>query len=254
MVWFAAILIGFSLGVLGSGGSILTVPALIYLVGQNEKTAIASSLIIVGFIAASSAVNYLIKRQIKWYVVFRFGLPSMIASYLAAGLSVYLSGVMQLMLFSIVMLLSAFFMVKQKVITNTSLNNEINDQQLQLIFNGIFVGCITGLVGVGGGFLIVPSLVLLLGLPMINAIATSLVIITLQSFAGFIKYHQILAEQNITLPWRIIIAFCVLGVAGSFIGQKFAASLPEHYLKRGFGVVLLIMGSFILIHSILQLG
>ena len=263
MVWIAAIFIGLSLGLLGSGGSILTVPALIYLVGQDEKIAIAGSLAIVGVIAASSVISYHFKRQIKWSVVIRFGLPSMLASYLAASLSVYLTGIMQLTLFAIVMLLSAFFMIRQpKIKTSTyhGINgnnkafNKDQHQQIKFIISGLIVGSITGLVGVGGGFLIVPSLVLLTGLAMNNAVATSLAIITLQSFTGFIKYHQLLNEQNISIDWQVIVTFSLIGIIGSLVGQKIAGKVPQHHLKRGFGIFLLIMGCFILYRSLTNLG
>ncbi len=254
MVWLAAIFIGLSLGLLGSGGSILTVPALIYLVGQDEKIAIAGSLAIVGVIAASGVISYHIKRQIKWPVVLRFGLPSMFASYLAASLSVYLTGIMQLSLFAIIMLLSAFFMIRQPKISTKAANTTQPDQQVKFIISGLIVGSITGLVGVGGGFLIVPSLVLLTGLTMTSAVATSLAIITLQSFTGFIKYHQLLSEQNIALDWQVIITFSLIGIAGNLLGQKISAQIPQHHLKRGFGLFLLIMGCFILYRSLTNLG
>jgi hypothetical protein len=178
----------------------------------------------------------------------------MIASYFAASLSVYLTGEMQLALFAIVMLLSAFFMIKQPKIKSATkpINNADQQPTIKLISVGIFVGMITGLVGIGGGFLIVPSLVMLIDLAMINAIATSLAIITLQSFTGFIKYHQILTAQNIPLNWQVIIAFSLIGIIGSFIGQKLATKIPQQQLKRGFGIFLLIMGCFILMNSIQQ--
>lgn len=254
MVWIAAIFIGLSLGLLGSGGSILTVPALIYLVGQDEKMAIAGSLAIVGIIAASSVINYHLKKQIKWQVVIRFGLPSMLASYLAASLSVYLTGIMQITFFAIVMLLSAFFMIRQPKLKTNNQPEKKHNQQLKFIISGLIVGSITGLVGVGGGFLIVPSLVLLTGLAMTNAIATSLAIITLQSFTGFIKYHQLLSEQNIMLDWHVITTFSIVGIIGSLVGQKIAKKIPQHHLKRGFGIFLLIMGCFILYRSLTNLG
>ncbi len=254
MVWIAAIFIGLSLGLLGSGGSILTVPALIYLVGQDEKIAIAGSLAIVGVIAASSVISYHLKRQIKWQIVIRFGLPSMLASYLAASLSVYLTGILQLILFAIVMLLSAFFMIRQPKLTTNNQPEKKYNQQVKFIISGLIVGSITGLVGVGGGFLIVPALVLLTGLTMTNAVATSLAIITLQSFTGFIKYHQLLSEQNIMLNWYVILTFSTIGIIGSLVGQKIANKVPQHHLKRGFGIFLLIMGCFILYRSLTNLG
>jgi len=247
-----AVIIGLSLGLLGSGGSILTVPALVYILGQDEKIAIATSLAIVGFIAATGAYSYHVKKQVDWSIVWIFGIPSMIASYFAAGLSTYLSGMAQMGLFSIVMLLASFSMIRKKhdkkVVENTS------NTTIKIGAYGIFVGCVTGLVGVGGGFLIVPALVLFARLSMTNAVASSLVIITLQSFSGFIKYNAIMAEQQLTLDWNIILVVGVIGAIGSIVGQKISAKIPQEVLKRFFGFFLLIMGIFIFSQSVISLA
>ncbi len=242
-----AILIGLSLGLLGSGGSILTVPALVYIIGQDEKLAIASSLAIVGFIAFTGAYNYHRKKQVNWSVVWTFGLPSMVASYFAAGLSIHLSGMTQMSIFSIVMLLASFSMIRKK--SDKVSDSNIANASLKIAFYGVFVGCITGLVGVGGGFLIVPALVLLTRLSMTNAVATSLVIITLQSFSGFIKYNAIITQQQLSLDWNIILMVGVIGAIGSIVGQKVSTKIPQQTLKRFFGYFLLIMGIFILYQS-----
>jgi len=189
LIAFVAILIGLSLGLLGSGGAILTVPALTFIVGQDEKLAIASSLAIVGLIAFTGSIKYQYSKMINWPIVWQFGLPSMLASYAAAGLSVYISGMQQLSMFAVIMLLAAFSMFKSKV------NEPIQSVQfrfsIKFIFIGGIVGCISGLVGVGGGFLIVPALLAFTPINMASAVATSLVIITLQSLTGFIKYYSL---------------------------------------------------------------
>jgi len=244
-----AILIGLSLGLLGSGGSILTVPALVYIIGQDEKIAIATSLAIVGFIALTGAYNYHRKKQVKWPVVWTFGLPSMLASYFAAGLSTYLSGIAQMGIFSIVMLLASFSMIRKKS-ENIALT-EVSNPSIKIAFYGVFVGCVTGLVGVGGGFLIVPALVLFARLSMTNAVASSLVIISLQSFSGFIKYNAIMTQQQISLDWNIIFMVSIIGSIGSIIGQKISTKIPQQTLKRFFGFFLLLMGMFILFQSVM---
>ena len=248
LIIFVAILIGLSLGLLGSGGSILTVPALTYIVGQDEKTAIASSLAIVGLIAFSGAVKFQQNKMIHWPVVLQFGLPSMLFSYLAAGLSIYLSGSEQLSLFAVIMLLAAFSMLKGKVnAPDKTLNYNV---VLRLVFIGAIVGSITGLVGVGGGFLIVPALLAFTRMNMVYAVATSLAIITLQSLTGFIKYFSMSTQIDLKLNWQVIVIFALIGSVSSLFGQKIATNVPQEKLKKFFAIFLLIMSVSILIHSI----
>ena len=177
--------IGLSLGLMGSGGSILTVPVLVYLVDQPEKVAIAGSLMIVGSIALLGSLPYMKQKQVDWTTVWLFGIPGMIGTYAGAWLSSYLSGIMQLAIFAVVMLLASYFMLRPK--RNIEQESDHQRHVFKIIADGLIVGVVTGVVGVGGGFLIVPALVLLGGLTMRTAIATSLVIIALKSFSGFIK-------------------------------------------------------------------
>ncbi|WP_284327034.1 sulfite exporter TauE/SafE family protein, partial [Deinococcus metallilatus] len=186
LAWIGAALIGLSLGLLGSGGSILTVPVLVYLVGEPEKLAIAESLAIVGAISLFGAIPYALKRQIDWRSVLWFGIPGVAGTYLGAALSVYLSGVAQLMLFAVVMLLAAIMMFRPGGAQPEAATNH-KRSPLKIGAEGLVVGVLTGLVGVGGGFLIIPALVLLGGLPMSLAVGTSLLIIAAKSFVGFYK-------------------------------------------------------------------
>ena len=245
--------IGLSLGLLGSGGSILTVPVLVYLVDQPEKIAIAGSLIIVGSIALLGAIPYLKQRLIDWKVVMLFGIPGMIGTYAGAWLAtMYLSGVQQLAIFALVMLLASYFMLKP----NNALETEDFQQRplLKIIIDGLTVGVITGIVGVGGGFLIVPALVLLGGLTMRIAVASSLVIIALKSFAGFIKYWDAISKDpSMHLDWQVIGIMIILGGLGSIVGNKLANKIPQDKLKKLFGGFLIIMGIYILARSIPQI-
>ena len=163
---FGALAIGLSLGLLGSGGSILTVPVLIYLVGQDEKVAIAGSLFIVGLIALVGAIRPALKKQVSWNTVLWFGLPGMAGTWIGAYLSGFMSGLIQLLLFACIMLLAAWNMLKG----NKNADEPSGPRQPhKIILDGLIVGTVTGLVGVGGGFLIVPALVILGGLTMHTA-------------------------------------------------------------------------------------
>ena len=242
-----AIAIGISLGLLGSGGSILTVPVLVYLIGQDEKVAIAGSLFIVGSIALTGSLQFLRAGLIQWRSVVIFGIPGMAGTWFGAYLAAWVPGITQLALFAIVMLIASWLMLRPP---NLEAAEPTPRAVWKIATDGLIVGVITGLVGVGGGFLIVPALVLLGGLTMRQAVASSLVIIALKSFSGFYKYLDVLAQQNLELDWRTLLLVTVLGIAGSFAGSHFAKRVPQDKLKRGFGYFLIVMGIYILIRSV----
>ncbi len=242
--WLGALLIGISLGLLGSGGSILTVPVLIYLVDQPEKVAIAESLGIVASISLFGAIPYAYRKELDWKSVLWFGVPGMIGTYGGASISEFISGNTQLIIFGVVMLLAAFLMVKD----NPRLKKEegYSAPRYVLIAEGLVVGVITGLVGVGGGFLIIPALVLFGGLKMRIAIGTSLAIIAAKSFLGFYKYLDVLRAEKLNIDWELLAIFTVIGIVGSLVGSRLSKVVPQRTLKKGFGVFLIGMGIFIL--------
>ena len=248
LAWPGAIAIGVSLGLLGSGGSILTVPVLVYLIGQDEKLAIAGSLFVVGTIALVGSLQFLRAKLIDWRNVAMFGIPGMAGTYLGALLAAYVPGIVQLSLFAVVMLLASFLMLRPVDLEHVSSDQERHG--VKIAIDGLIVGVITGLVGVGGGFLIVPALVLLGGMPMHRAVATSLFIIALKSYSGFYKYLDVLEKQNLQLDWNTLLIVTGLGIAGSFAGAHFANRLPQHTLKKGFGYFLIVMGIYILARSL----
>lgn len=249
LAWPGALAIGLSLGLLGSGGSILTVPVLVYLLGQNEKVAIASSLAIVGAIATVASLNYLRQGLIAWRCVWLFGLPGMAGTYLGAWSSAYVSGAAQLSVFAAVMVCAAYFMLKPTMHRPTA----VQRKPAHTVIDGLLVGTVTGFVGVGGGFLIVPALVLLGGLPMHRAIATSLVIIALKSFTGFWKYLGVLAEQNLQVDMQVIVMISLIGMIGSLAGTHIGGHIDADKLKRGFAGFLVLMGIAIFSQSATQL-
>lgn len=267
--WLGALLIGLSLGLLGSGGSILTVPVLVYLVGEPDKLAIAESLGIVGLISLAASIPYILKKQVDWRTFALFGVPGIAGTYLGAYLSQWLSGAVQLVLFAVVMLLAAIMMTRspaKKTLEEVEEEVEEGDTLVlvrrprvtaaprrqaawKIMVEGVGVGVVTGLVGVGGGFLIVPALVLLGGLPMSLAVGTSLLVIAVKSAAGFLKYIDVLAASGLAVNWNLVLLFALIGTVGSFAGSLIGGRVSHDTLKKLFAIFLVAMGIFILWQS-----
>lgn len=241
-----AVFIGISLGLLGSGGSILTVPVLVYLLGQDPKVAMAGSLLIVGFISVFALVGYARKKLVDWRTVWWFGLPGMLGAVLGAWLAHFLTGAVQMIIFSVLVLIAAYLMLRP---VDLSAPPKAQRKTYKIVLDGLLVGAVTGLVGVGGGFLIIPALVILGGLSMRLAVGTSLVIIVLKSFAGFVAYLDVLQAQNLALDWTVLWIFIALGILGSYLGQKVSDRLNQQKLKIIFGWFMILIGSFILLQS-----
>lgn len=248
--WIGALLVGLSLGLLGSGGSILTVPVLVYLAGESEKVAIAESLGIVGAISFAGFIPYALKQKVHWRSVILFGVPGMAGTYGGAMIAEFVSGRFQLLLFAVVMLIAAVMMFRDKNHLNPAGKIEISHAWWKIVLEGIAVGILTGLVGVGGGFLIVPALVLLGGLPMGLAVGTSLLIIALKSFSGFYKYLDVLDGLNMSINWQLVLVFSLIGAVGSLIGNKVAGRISNKRLKKGFAGFLVLMGGYMILMNI----
>ena len=243
MALLGALAVGLTLGLMGSGGSILTVPVLTYIVGQQDKVAIAGSLGIVGAISLVAAVPYAVRGLVDWRSVLWFGLPGMVGAWLGAALSKGVDGSVQLLAFAALMVVAAVLMLR-KAPTEAGATRP-RRSVVKIGVEGLVVGVVTGFVGVGGGFLIVPALVLLGGLPMNIAVGTSLLVIAAKSFVGFAKYLDVLEAQNLQLDWQIMGLFVTAGIAGSFGGAALASRIPQAALRRGFGVFLLLVAAWI---------
>jgi uncharacterized protein len=248
LVFIAALIIGLSLGLFGSGGSILTMPVLLYLVDMPAELAIASSLFIVGCISLFAAIRSGIKQLVSWPHVTLFALPSMLGTYLGAWLGTLVDSRWQLLIFSILMFVSAILMWRKKNLADERLPVI---KPATLISAGLAIGVITGFVGVGGGFLIVPALALLGGLNMVRSIATSLVIIALQSSVGFIKYYTSLSAQGAIFDWGSMAIIIVFGIIGSMIGGAIAHHIPKQLLQRGFALFLILMAGVVIYQSVI---
>ncbi|GGM21062.1 sulfite exporter TauE/SafE family protein [Deinococcus aerophilus] len=239
LAWIGALVIGLSLGLLGSGGSILTVPVLVYLVGEDPKLAITESLAVVGLIALFGAVPCAWRRCTDWRAVVLFGLPGLAGTLLGTLLSHALPAAAQLLIFAVVMLVAALRMFRPTPDTS----GQTSRPWWQILGAGLGVGVLTGVVGVGGGFLILPALVLLLGLPMTVAVGTSLVIITLTSAMGF-TMHALSGVQ--ALHWNLIGLLGGIGILGSLAGNYLSRFLSQQALRRSFAGFLVVLGVYIL--------
>src|SRR5215208_386485 len=241
------LLMGLALGLLGGGGSILTVPIFKYVLGFGAKEAIASSLAVVGVTSLSGVTSHWKEGNIRLGVALAFGLPAAVGAFVGAKvLAGFLSGAVQLALFAVVMLISAFFMFRNGKPSKDEEDESESDPlpRKTLVFLAVVgagVGILTGLVGVGGGFLIVPALVLLAKLPMKQAVGTSLLVIAANSFSGFVGYLG-----TVEFQWGLLAIFAALAVAGSFAGGRLVRYIPQRILSKSFAAFLVLMGLFIL--------
>jgi len=248
LVILGALVIGLSLGLFGSGGSILTVPVLLYLLGMPAPLAIASSLLIVAAISLFGSVKNMWRGLISWRHVLWFGVPGMLGTYGGAWLGTLIDSRWQLLVFALLMLVAAVMMWRSKPTLNQA---PLPFNYAKIIADGLIVGIVTGFVGVGGGFLIVPALVLLAGLPLPIGVATSLMIIALKSIVGFAKYFAVFTAQGMSFDWQAISIIIVGGVLGSYLGGWLGQRLPRRVLQRGFAIFLVLMAFVVISQSVL---
>jgi uncharacterized membrane protein YfcA len=248
--WFGAVAVGLSLGLLGSGGAILTVPILVYLVGHGEKTAIAESLAIVGAIALFGVLRAAMQRRIDWTSALLLAIPGIAGTWSGARVAQWVPGAVQLLLLAGLMLTASVLMFRKPRVGNAPACAMKPGERAPacgtaiIAAQGVGLGFATGLVGVGGGFLIVPVLVLLRRLPMPTAIGTSLAIISVNSATGLVAYAGG-DGLDLDLDWRIVGMFIALGVAGSLVGNVLAGRIYQDTLRRMFAAFLVVMAGYI---------
>ena len=242
-----AALMGISLGLLGGGGSILAVPILTYGVGFGAKEAIASSLAVVGLTSLFAAVGHWKSGHVNLRVALSFGTVAMAGTFLGARLAVFFSGAAQLALFAVVMIVAAYFMFQENGSNPAEDESDVTASSKKrmsyglIVVEGLAVGVLTGLVGVGGGFLIVPALVVLGKVPMKEAVGTSLLVIAMKSAAGFAGYLG-----QVEVRWSYLALFTAVATVGSLGGTYLVRYVPQGALKKSFSVFLVVMGAFIL--------
>jgi hypothetical protein len=247
--YILAIAIGVSLGLIGGGGSILAVPILIYVMGISSKTAIAMSLFIVGLVSLVGAIPHWQKGNVNLKMAIVFAPMAMLGSYTGAKITAlpWITDTFQLISFGVVMVIASVLMIRQggqkkEILAIEKPSTKKSFPWLTILISGLGTGIITGFVGVGGGFLIVPALVLLAGVPMKKAIGTSLLIILAQSTTGFIGYLN-----QVEVNWQIAIVFTIFASIGTFMGAYFNQFIDAKNLQKGFGYFVLAVATFVLI-------
>lgn len=240
LVLILAVAVGLSLGLLGGGGSILTVPLLTYVAGMDPQQAIASSLFVVGATSVISTFTHARAGNVQWRTGLIFGAASMVGAFLGGLAGGRIPGVILMLLFAAMMIATAVAMLRGR----RNQNGARQKKHLPLgkiLVEGLAVGAVTGLVGAGGGFLVVPALALLGGLRMSVAVGTSLLVISLKSFAGLAGYLT-----TVSIPWPLVLGVTGTAIIGALIGARLTRLVPEQALRKGFGVFVLVMGVFVL--------
>ncbi|EPR72525.1 hypothetical protein ADIWIN_2415 [Winogradskyella psychrotolerans RS-3] len=254
--YIGALIVGLVLGLIGGGGSILTVPILVYFLGFSPIVATGYSLFIVGSTALVGTIRNIKKNTIDFKTAIIFAIPSILTVFTVRSLVIpnlpevlFSVGNFQLtnslfimLLFAIIMLLAGWSMIKSKVVNKEGVVTKFdNTHYFAIGTQAIGIGALAGLVGAGGGFLIVPALVLLVKLPIKKAISTSLFIIAIQSLIGFLG-----DLKTLTIDWHFLITFTVISIVGIFIGLTLSKKISPKKLKRGFGYFTIIMAIYII--------
>jgi uncharacterized membrane protein YfcA len=258
----AAIIIGVSLGLIGGGGSILTVPVLVYILDVDPVLATAYSLFVVGSTSLVGAGTFMKKGLVNYKTAIVFAIPSFIAVFLtrkflvpwlpdplfSLGEIAITKNVGIMVFFALIMLAASISMITGKKCKDCDESEEIKFNYPMIAIEGSVVGVITGIVGAGGGFLIIPALVILARLPMKMAVGTSLLIIAAKSLIGFLGD---ISTQ--TIDWKMLLIFTGLSIVGIFIGSALSKKINEKVLKTGFGWFVLVMGIYIIGKELLAL-
>jgi len=254
--YVGALIVGLVLGLIGGGGSILTVPILVYLLGFSPIVATGYSLFVVGSTALIGTFRNIKKNTIDFKTAIIFAIPSIITIFMVRSLVIpnlpkvlfsignfsFTNSLFIMLLFAIIMLLAGWSMIKSKTINNDKVIKKFdNTHYFAIGTQAIGIGALAGLVGAGGGFLIVPALVLLVKLPIKKAISTSLFIIAIQSLIGFLG-----DLKTLPIDWKFLITFTTISIIGIFIGLTLAKKISAKGLKRGFGYFTIFMAIYII--------
>lgn len=238
-----SVLVGVALGLLGGGGSILTLPILVYVLKMDAHAAIATSLLVVGTTSAAALVPHARAGRVRWKTGATFGATSMVGAYAAGRVAHLVPGIVLLLAFGAMMLVTAVALMRPPRTLDPATRDGAPARYafLWIVVEGLAVGAVTGLVGAGGGFLVVPALFLLGRLPMSEAVGTSLLVITMKSFAAFAGHA---AGASLDVP--IAGAITVAAIVGSVAGAAIAGRLPAATLRKAFAWFVLAMAVFLL--------
>lgn len=237
---FAA-LIGLALGTLGGGGSILTVPVFVYVLGFDPKLAITMSLPVVGVAALAGVLTHWRAGNVRLQTAVLFGSVAMIGSYTGARASTLLTGRTQLLILGAAMVAAAGAMLRNAASEDRHAEHDGSPHRTLLLTVGFAVGVLTGLIGIGGGFLIVPALVVLGRVPMKQAVGTSLLVIALNATSGYLGHHG-----QAQVPWAFVARFAGVAILGILAGTALVHHISTRQLKRAFALLLVVIGVLVL--------
>ena len=254
--YLSAILIGVTLGLIGGGGSILTVPIFVYLLKLDPQVATSYSLFVVGISALVASFKNAQKKLINYKTGLIFAAPALLVVYIIRkvllplvpeqmfqiGDFTILKSVTTMCFFAVIMLLASYSMIKGRKEIKDEVATKFNYPLI--VVQGVLVGIVTGLVGAGGGFLIIPALVYFARLHMREAVATSLMVISINSLIGFAG-----DLQNLSIDWQFLLLFSGLAIVGVFVGIFLNAKINATHLRKGFGWFVLVMAIFILLQE-----
>lgn len=253
--YLLAIAIGLSLGLIGGGGSVLAVPIMVYVLGVPAKSAIAMSMFVVGFVSLLGVIPQWQQGNVNLKTFAIFTPAAMVGTFLGAKIAgmPWVTDTFQLVAFGVVMVVSSVLMIRKSnkrvpssvgamARQETHTHHGVLPNWLLIPIEGVVVGVLTGFVGVGGGFLIIPALVLLGGIPMKEAVGTSLLIIAFKSAIGFMEYLN-----HVTLDWQLMITFTLAASIGMAGGAYLSRRIDARHLQKGFGYFVLAVAVFVLL-------
>ncbi len=252
---FLSIFIGAAVGLLGGGGSILTTPLLVYVLDFTAKEAITASLFVVGVTSLFGLISHARAGRVQWRTGLIFGAAGMTGAFIGGQVGSHLPGTLLLGAFSVMMGVTAVAMIRGRKSIKSAHHKGL--PVFRIIIDGLVVGLVTGLVGAGGGFLVVPALALLGGLPMPIAIATSLLVVSMKSFAGFAGYALqfgngsfVSLNPETEINWSVTLIVTAGAVIGALIGSRMVGKIHPDKLRKGFGWFVLVMAVFVLSQQI----
>lgn len=252
---FLSIFIGGAIGLLGGGGSILTTPLLVYVLDFTPKEAITASLFVVGVTALFGLISHARAGRVQWRTGLIFGGAGMTGAFIGGQIGSHLPGALLLGAFSVMMAVTAVAMLRGRKSVEGSHHKGL--PIFRIILDGLVVGLVTGLVGAGGGFLVVPALALLGGLPMPIAVATSLLVVAMKSFAGFAGYALqfgngsfVSLNPETQINWSVTLIVTAGAIVGALVGSRLVGKIHPDKLRKGFGWFVLVMAIFILSQQI----
>jgi len=241
-----ALVAGVVFGIFGAGGSILLVPILVYVLGLPVKVSLGMALLILVLTGGIAALAHARSGNINWKIGFQWSLVGIGGAYLGGRIAEFIPAEVLLAMFAVVVVVSSMGMLRRRKAPLEGHGS--STPTWRIIVVGFVLGFLTGMIGVGGGFLLVPALVLLCDLDVKKAIGTSLVIISMKSLGGFLGF-----AAHTDFPWTLVLIIAFFNAVGSLVGERLGKPLPSHKLRPAFAIFLLVVGAVMVIRNVMEL-